>query len=474
MARDISIMDMLSSASKAAVVEDIVEKISVADIQPNQDNFYELRDMEQLKSAIYAMGGVQQNIVVSRLPEGEKFKYKLLAGHRRTLACVELVQEGHNEFAMIPAVIKNNPDADEEEMLLLMTNSTQRELSDYEKVMQHMKLKRLIPKLKRRENINGRTRTLEAEFLNVSEAQIGIYNTIGTRLEDDLLELFAKGVIGISLAYEIAKLASVDQIKLIDVYEINGKLTEDDVKHLLSSKPIPGQVKVEEVLPDQEDTEITFEMTAPEETTISFDVETEEDENVSESDTNNEQMAADINVSESDTPITKPITADNPVCYYSSSDSDIDLAFTCIFENSDFPGDLMNELKAIFAESDINPEISAERVFRRILPYENHTIRVSREGGYKIELKYLRDNFIIPVYPFWKRFKETYKLKPQKKQELAEEKLYEVKDIEELLLDYQRHYKQSQKSQDEQFRIKHGKKPQIICDALQLLLDSMR
>lgn len=165
MARSFSIMDIMSDASKAETVTETVEKISIWDIQPNQDNFYQLCDIKQLKSSIYAMDGVQQNIVVTRLPAGEKFKYKLLAGHRRTLACVELVQEGHKEFELIPAVIKNHVSSEEEEMLLIMTNSTQRELTDYEKVVQHMKLKKLIPKLKRRDNIPGKVRSLEAEFM---------------------------------------------------------------------------------------------------------------------------------------------------------------------------------------------------------------------------------------------------------------------------------------------------------------------
>ncbi|MBQ1972833.1 MAG: hypothetical protein II222_00550, partial [Paraprevotella sp.] len=40
---------------------------------------------------------------------------------------------------------------------------------------------------KRRDNIPGKVRSLEAEFMNVSQSQIGIYNTIGTRLEADLI-----------------------------------------------------------------------------------------------------------------------------------------------------------------------------------------------------------------------------------------------------------------------------------------------
>ena len=294
MARSFSIMDIMSDASKAETVTETVEKISIWDIQPNQDNFYQLCNIEQLKSSIYAMGGVQQNIVVTKLPAGEKFKYKLLAGHRRTLACVELVQEGHKEFELIPAVIKNHATSDEEEMLLLMTNSTQRELSDYEKVIQHMKLKKLIPKLKRRDNIPGKVRSLEAEFMNVSEAQIGIYNTIGTRLEADLMELFAKDEIGISLAYEIAKLSSVDQIKLIDVYLQNGRLTDEDVKYLVNNKPIAGQTKLDDIVTEKVSDSDTLEQTAAEEKVLDSDTFEEPDidysveENVSDSDTSEE------------------------------------------------------------------------------------------------------------------------------------------------------------------------------------------
>ena len=291
MARSFSIMDIMSDASKAETVTETVEKISIWDIQPNQDNFYQLCNIEQLKSSIYAMGGVQQNIVVTNLPAGEKFKYKLLAGHRRTLACVELVQEGHKEFELIPAVIKNHATSDEEEMLLLMTNSTQRELSDYEKVIQHMKLKKLIPKLKRRDNIPGKVRSLEAEFMNVSQSQIGIYNTIGTRLEADLMELFAKDEIGISLAYEIAKLSSVDQIKLIDVYLQNGRLTDEDVKYLVNNKPIAGQTKLDDIVTEKVSDSDTLEQTAAEEKVPDSDTFEEPDidysveENVSDSDT---------------------------------------------------------------------------------------------------------------------------------------------------------------------------------------------
>lgn len=108
MAKGFSIMDMMSDISREEAAEgaESIEKVSVFDIQPNEDNFYEISSIEQLKNSIFSMGGVQQNLLLVRLPAGGRYKYKALAGHRRIYACIELVQEGHREFEHVPAVIK--------------------------------------------------------------------------------------------------------------------------------------------------------------------------------------------------------------------------------------------------------------------------------------------------------------------------------------------------------------------------------
>lgn len=248
MAKGFSIMDMMSDISREEAAEgaESIEKVSVFDIQSNEDNFYEISSIEQLKNSIFSMGGVQQNLLLVRLPAGGRYKYKALAGHRRIYACIELVQEGHREFEHVPAVIKENIDKDTEDMLLIMTNSSQRELTDWEKVMQHMKLKEIIPKLKKRQGLDGKTRTLEADYLGVSEGQIAIYNTIGTRLNSWLMGMFKEGEIGISLAYEAAKLDSEMQKQLVQISVNKGSFTEEDIKSLHGSSPIKGQMKITE------------------------------------------------------------------------------------------------------------------------------------------------------------------------------------------------------------------------------------
>ncbi len=264
MAKGFSIMDMMNEISKedaAAVAAEKTERVSVFDIKLNKENFYESSSMEQLKNSIFAMGGVQQNILLAR-EEARTVPYRIIAGHRRVRACMELVQEGHAEFEHIPAVIIENIDKDTEKMLLVMTNSTQRELTDWEKVMQHMELKEIIPKLKKRQGIDGRVRTLEADYLGVSEAQIAIYNTIGTRLDEWLMSIFKDGSIGISLAYEAAKLEVEEQKQLVQISMVNGGFTEEDIKKLTGSRTIKGQKSflesIDKNVSDSDTSEETF------------------------------------------------------------------------------------------------------------------------------------------------------------------------------------------------------------------------
>ncbi len=307
MAKGFSIMDMMNEISKedAAVAAEKTERVSVFDIKPNKENFYEPSSMEQLKNSIFAMGGVQQNILLAR-EEARTVPYRIIAGHRRVRACMELVQEGHPEFEHIPAVIIENIDKDTEKMLLVMTNSTQRELTDWEKVMQHMELKEIIPKLKKRQGLDGRVRTLEADYLGVSEAQIAIYNTIGTRLDEWLMRIFKDGSIGISLAYEAAKLEVEEQKQLVQISMVNGGFTEEDIKKLTGSRTIKGQKSflesidknVSESDTSEETPEPKKENDVSESSTFEKPSESEK-ENVSESDTFEETFKK-ANIAETD------------------------------------------------------------------------------------------------------------------------------------------------------------------------------
>lgn len=248
MAKAFSIRDYMEDARQQVSESDVYEKVNVFDIKPNPKNEYELSEIEKLKDSIFALGGVQQNLVLMCMEENAEYKYLALDGHRRHRACLELVQEGHKEFELIPAVIKKSMDADTEDALLVLMNNSQRNKTDWEKVMEHMKLKEIIPKLKKRQNIDGRTRDIEADYFGVSQTQIGIYNTIGTRLGTELMQVFRTGRIGVSLAYQAAKLEADEQKQLLQVVEKNGSFTEEDVRRIAGSRAVKGQQTVTDVI----------------------------------------------------------------------------------------------------------------------------------------------------------------------------------------------------------------------------------
>ena len=79
--------------------ESEIKKISVFDLVPSEDNFYSMREIEELKAAIEIAGKVLQNLTVVPLDGG---KYKVIAGHRRRLASLALVEDGSRNMNSSP------------------------------------------------------------------------------------------------------------------------------------------------------------------------------------------------------------------------------------------------------------------------------------------------------------------------------------------------------------------------------------
>lgn len=371
MAKAFSIRDFLGDDTQLQESEsDVFEKISIYDIESNPKNEYTMSEIEKIKDSIYALGGVQQNIVLVRCTKGASHKYLALDGHRRLVASRELVKEGYSEFEFVPAVIKGQIDVDMENAMLVLMNSTQRNKTDWEKVMEHMRLKEIIPKLKKRQKLDGRTRDIEADLLGVSQTQVNIYNTIGTSLNTELMELFKIGQIGISLAYEAARQNPDIQKQLAEMAHDNSNISEEDIKSLACSRTIEGQLKVPEI----------------------------QTENVSESDTFEKPSV---------TPESVP-RKKQEICY-TSNENDIDNVIYFIFR-MDFPEDKLQEIITCFrqAENYTVASIGAELIFDKILPYENSEVKVTYQSGYQIEYIHTGKIYNIPIAYFWAGFKRKF------------------------------------------------------------------
>jgi ParB-like chromosome segregation protein Spo0J len=246
MARSFSFTDLLNAESmKEAVKTGYSEKVDIGDILPSDDNFYDTTDVSSLKDSIFLIG-VQEPVIVNISHEQNGRKYRMVSGHRRLKACTELADEGHGEFQYIPAIICDITDPDEEKAVLIMTNSTQRVLSNWEKVNQYMELKPTLKSLKEKRRVSGRSRTIAAETMGVSESQIANYNLIGTRLIQPLMDAFRADNITMELAAEAARLEPNEQEILAQIVSARGTFSKYDVNKIIGSRVIPGQQSLED------------------------------------------------------------------------------------------------------------------------------------------------------------------------------------------------------------------------------------
>ena len=203
-----------------------VVSLSIHNLVPSSNNFYSVENVEELKTSI-EMFGVLQNLTVKPLDNG---KYEIISGHRRHKACMKLVAEGKTEFEYIPCGIQTEQDEIKEHILLIMTNSTARELSDWEKMKQAEELRRSFEELKKRESLPGRVRDLVAEALNTSPTKIARLNAIDNNLTPEFKEEFKQGKIGTSAAYELSGMSDEQQKQAYSDYREKGGVSVNKVK----------------------------------------------------------------------------------------------------------------------------------------------------------------------------------------------------------------------------------------------------
>ena len=241
--------------------------IDVGDLVPSENNFYSMPAIEELARLIELAGGVKQPGLAVPMGGG---KYKLLAGHRRRLASIFLVEQGKKEYRQMPCMVEEvkqeeagtpeeRAEADElrqidEEILLIATNG-QREKTDWDKVQEATRLRELLERKRRFRRVPGKTRELIAKELGTTPAQVGRYESISKRLLLDFKEEMEAGKMGISVAYELSTLPEQAQKAALAEYVEKGTLSIEDVKRRKqeeeAKQPTPGQITIEEAEREQ-------------------------------------------------------------------------------------------------------------------------------------------------------------------------------------------------------------------------------
>ena len=270
-----------------------IKNIDIDHIVPAKENFYSVDDIENIKQSIELLG-IEQNLIVERI---DRDNYKLVAGHRRYFASKALVEEGKEEFRILPCKIKSKSEDNTllNKLTMIMTNSTTRELTDWEKMQQSIEVEEIINQLKKENNIKGRTRDLLSEILNISSSQLGRYKAINNNLIDELQEEFKNNNINYSVAYKASQLTKEYQLKAFIKLQEEGSLIANDIDVLKAKeeyiRPLEGQITIDDSLHDEE---VTISIEDSEYSEEIEEEEDEHDEDVEEDERTEEEITEEI------------------------------------------------------------------------------------------------------------------------------------------------------------------------------------
>ena len=230
-----NLTELLNQRSMSVAQEGDTEKeenpevmmIDVYDLEPSKDNFYQVDD--SLKQSVEAVGILQPLLV--KPPENGK--YQVIAGHRRRLAVLSLVEEGKERLRFVPCIYKK--ESVQDRLALIMANRF-RDKTDWEKMMEVMEAEGLARQLKQEHGLEGRSRDIAAQLMGMSQAQVGRYKAIYVNLDEGLMEKFKEGVLGFSAVSELCGLSREWQREAKRLLEEKGELSLPDIRELKERK----------------------------------------------------------------------------------------------------------------------------------------------------------------------------------------------------------------------------------------------
>lgn len=220
---------LLNTQSKTAIPAGQKMQVVMIDrgqLHRNPDNrIYIIGDVSRLKEDIRA-NGIRQPLEVVELPFGG---YKLIGGERRLTACEELAKEGVDGFDMLPCVIRESKDADDDKIALITANATARDLTDGERLAQYEALKEVLTRKKSFGQLQGKVRDELCRILGLSTGAAARLNAIAENCDENVKRQLRNGEITLMGAYRYAQAVIADKtadIKMPETVRENPKLFE--------------------------------------------------------------------------------------------------------------------------------------------------------------------------------------------------------------------------------------------------------
>ena len=238
------------------------------DLYPDKENFYSTEDITDLKESIRSLGLLQALLIEKR-----DDKDYIIAGHRRQKCCLQLLDEGDERFKEIPCVytVETNMDVEDDDttrQIKLIQANSYRKKTGWEEMTEALKMVDLVQELRKKTEMEGKSRDIAAGLLGTSSTQIGRYKSIRTNLSDDFMGAFKENNISLSIAEELSRLKLEYQRQAWEHYTERGSITLPEVKVFRDlqeeHRDIPGQLTLEEATrqqkPPEDETVISPEL----------------------------------------------------------------------------------------------------------------------------------------------------------------------------------------------------------------------
>lgn len=232
---------LLSDLSKQLALNEFqITYIPIEDIVLNKKNEgFSMDEIDELKTSISEVG-LEQNLVVLR----SENKYKLLSGHRRYIACCELVTEGVDKYKSLPCIIKDLDkidlplDDDTKELYtLITTNAELRKNTDADRLKMINDLYVVYDKLKENGYVKlGKRRNFIAERIGVSPTTVQTLTYVDAHLSDEYRQAFENSEISLTVADKIAHLNSAEQKMLKNEISNLNEMSVDAVDNFTNNK----------------------------------------------------------------------------------------------------------------------------------------------------------------------------------------------------------------------------------------------
>ena len=260
-----------------------VQQIHYTKLKESQMNFYTRNEeeVEELADTMIIARGILQPLIVRKTDLSE---YEILAGHKRRRASMYNVERGYKEYEFLPCIVmdmsglmakkvaekvlaEHDSINDDElldmiaEYIVICTNSTASERSDYEKMMQAVRLSEILPVMLDNENLKGRAlRTEIAKEMKCSDGQVGRYQSIYNNLVPEAMERFQTGEMVISTAAEMSGLDRDRQREALK----KGRITLEDIRLLKQQEKTVSEsdtenISDEEIWQQEENSEMVSE-----------------------------------------------------------------------------------------------------------------------------------------------------------------------------------------------------------------------